>query len=969
MKQVIAVTRKELAGAFGSPMALIFLGTFLVAVLFVFFWVDAFFARGIADVRSLFRWMPVLLIFLVATLTMRQWSEEQRSGTLEVLLTLPVRSIQLVAGKFLATLALVALALALTLFVPITVALLGNMDWGPVVGGYVAAMLLAAAYTAIGLFMSSRTDNQIVALISTAALCGLLYVVGTSGVTDFAGAGLTETLRAIGSGSRFDSIERGVIDLRDLVYYLTLTGVFLALNVLSLESKHWSAGAATRLRRNGAVLTTVLVVLNLVLLNVWMYPLNRLRLDLTADREYTLSRTTRELLSNLQEPLQISGYFSEQTHPLLAPLIPTIRDTLREYQVVSGGKLELDIVDPATDPDKETEANQVYGIQPTAFQVEDRYEASIINSYFHVLIRYGDQSAVLGFQDLIEVQSGRDGAVNVRFRNLEYDLTSAIKKVVYGFQSMDSVLAALEQPVKLTLYATPDTLPDWLAEAPATVERVAEEIAASSNGKFTFESVNPDAAGSPVSRDDLYEDYGLEPLAVSFFSDQSYYLYMVLDDSASLRVLYPADDYTEAGVREVIEAALKRTSSGFLQVVGLWTPSEEATQDAYGQTVSPLSTWQQLRDALAQEYEVRTVDLESGRVPNDIDMLILVAPENMSDMALFAIDQYLMRGGSVFVAAGAYGLTYDQYSGGLGLRQLEGRLGDLLASYGIRIEPSLVMDTQNEPFPVPVARQVGEQVVQELQAIPYPFFVDVRSDGMATESQILSNLTALTLNWASPLTIGEAANADREVVALLRSTANAWTQADANIQPNFELYPEWGFPMGAATQPYTLAVSVRGSFGSYFAGKPYPSKPAETVDEMASEAADEPLPPIIERSPETARLVVAGSSEFLNDLVFSVSSSMMGDRYLNNLKMVQNIVAWATEDQDLLEIRARGTSARVLAALSEGEQRGWEIANYAVVLLGLGVVAVITAVRRRREAPMTLLPPEAAHGAEKEAVQ
>ena len=99
MKHALSITRKELNGYFGSPMALIFLGAFLAASLFSFFWIDAFFARGIADVRPLFRWMPVLLIFLVAALTMRQWSEEQRVGTLEILLTLPVSPVQLVVGK------------------------------------------------------------------------------------------------------------------------------------------------------------------------------------------------------------------------------------------------------------------------------------------------------------------------------------------------------------------------------------------------------------------------------------------------------------------------------------------------------------------------------------------------------------------------------------------------------------------------------------------------------------------------------------------------------------------------------------------------------------------------------------------------------------------------------------------------------------------------------------------------------
>src|SRR5262245_33153631 len=183
MKQALSITRKELDSYFGSPMALIFVGIFLLAALFSFFWVSGFFARGIADVRPLFQWMPVLLIFLIATLTMRQWSEEQQTGTLEMLLTMPIRLTQLVIGKFLAVLALVAVELLLTLALPITVRLIVNLDLGPVIGGYLAAILMAAAYTAIGLFVSSRTDNQIVSLLLTAMVCGAFYLVGSPTIT------------------------------------------------------------------------------------------------------------------------------------------------------------------------------------------------------------------------------------------------------------------------------------------------------------------------------------------------------------------------------------------------------------------------------------------------------------------------------------------------------------------------------------------------------------------------------------------------------------------------------------------------------------------------------------------------------------------------------------------------------------------------------------------------------------------
>jgi len=964
MKQVLSITRKELAGYFGSPMALIFVGAFLAATLFSFFWVDTFFARGIADVRPLFSWMPVLMIFLVAALTMRQWSEEQRAGTLEVLLTLPVSRIQLVAGKFLAVMALVAISLALTIFLPITVDLLGNLDWGPVFGGYLAAVLLAAAYAAIGLFVSSRTDNQIVSLILTVLLCGVFFLVGSSGVTDFFGDRVGEILRAVGSGSHFESIERGVVDLRDLLYYLSLTVVFLTLNVASLDSKRWSTGKRTLPHRRSVTLTTILVVLNMVLLNVWVFPLNALRLDLTAQREYSLSQTTRDLLGNLQEPLLIRGYFSEKTHPLLAPLIPSIRDMLQEYKVASGGMVQLEIVDPAKDPDAEAEANQTYGIQPVPFQVAGRYETSIINSYFDILIRYGDQNVVLGFRDLIEIEALRDGNVDVRLRNLEYDLTSSVKKVVYGFQSVDAVLAALEEPAELTVYVTPNTLPEGLADVSVTIENVAKDIADKSDGKFTYTLVDPDGADSSVTRQDLYDRYGLQPYAVSLFSNESYYLHMVLQVGDQAQVVYPSGELSEADVRGAIEAALKRVSPGFLQVVGLWTPPAEPTQDMFGQMQQPISSWGALRESLQQEYEVRTMDLSTGQVPADVDVLLLVAPQGMTDKERFAVDQYLMRGGSVILAAGNYGVTVDQLAGGLGLKPLEEGLREMLSEYGINVEQSLVMDLQNEAFPVPVVRTVGDMQVQEIQALDYPFFVDVRSDGMASDTPILSNLSAVTLNWVSPITVDEEKNADREVTTLLQSSPASWTQTDTNIQPNLNLYPDLGFAVGSEQRSYTLAVSVQGVFDSAFKDKPSPFDPEVAEAEEGTEDAETegeviegPAPGTIEVSPETARLIVIGSAEFVDDIVFDISSTLTRDRYLNSLKLVQNAVAWSTEDQDLLDIRSRGTYARVLAPMTERAQSFWEGANYVLALLALVVIGIVWNTGRRNEQPMELLDP------------
>ena len=948
MRQVLAITRKELEGYFGSPMALIFVGAYLAVTLFVFFWADAFFARGLADVRPLFRWTPVLLIFLVAALTMRPWSEEQRSGTLELLLTLPLSPTQLVLAKFLAVMAQVTVALALTIFLPITVSLLGDLDWGPVIGGYLAAVLLAAAYAALGLLISSRTDNQIVALIATALGCGLLYLLGSPALTAFFGGGTDAILRALGTGSRFESIQRGVVDLRDLVYYLSLTTLFLSLNVLSLASLRWSRGAAARPQRVGLQVTSGLLALNLLLLNVWLYPLRGLRLDLTAQRQYTLSRATRELLAGLQEPLLIRGYFSENTHPLLAPLVPTIRDMLEEYRIAGGGKVQVEVIDPIQDPEKESEANQVYGIQPTPFQVQGRYETSIVNSYFDILVRYGDQSATLGFRDLIEMSARGDGTLDVGLRNLEYDLTRTIKKVAYGFQSVEAVLASLSSPARLTLYVTPDTLPAALAEAPETIRRVAEDLARNAGGQFVYEVVDVDASPNAALRQTLLEEHGIQPLAASLFSLQTFYLHMVLQAGERSEVLYPSGDLSEANVKSAIESALKRSAPGFLQVVGLWTPPQASQQQMYSMQPQSLSSWITVGQYLRQEYEVRTLDL-MGEVPAEVDVLLVVAPQSLSDVQRYAVDQYLMRGGTVIVAAGNYGVAVDPFSGGLVLQPLEDGLREMLAHYGVQVEQSLVMDPQNEPFPVTVAREVGGLQFQEIRAISYPFFVDVRSDGMAAGHPIVSNLPAVTLNWVSPVSAQEAEAAGRQVTTLLQSSPKAWTQASTDIQPNMTLYPELGFPQGEDVGRKTLAVVVQGAFDSAFQGQEPPQ-----VDDGSMGLPTAPIP----RSPESARLVVLGSAEFLDDLVFDISSRMTMDRYLNNLTLMQNAVAWATEDQALLEIRARGSYTRMLRPLSEGAQSFWEGANYVAALLALLAIGATWRARQRSQQALALLTPE-----------
>ncbi|MFC1466739.1 MAG: Gldg family protein [Candidatus Brachytrichaceae bacterium NZ_4S206] len=960
MKTILAIARKEWNNYFSSPQALIFIGVFLAASLFIFFWGETFFARGVAEMRPLFRWMPLLLIFLVAALTMRQWSEEQRSGSLEMLLTLPVPTWQLVAGKFLAVMGLVALALALTLPLTFTVALLGNLDWGPVIGGYIAALLMASAYAAIGLFVSSRTDNQIVALIVTALVGGAFYLIGSPLVVDFVSGSTAEFFRALGTGSRFESIERGVIDLRDLAYYVTLALIFLTLNAWSLDRKRWSAGPRTAEYRRAANLTSGLVALNLVAVNVWMGPLQALRADLTAQREFSLSPATLNLLNDLQEPLLIRAYISEKTHPLLAPLTPRVRDMLREYQIAGRGQVTAEVVDPITDPNLEAEAARTYGIQPTPVQVAGRYEASLINTYFDILVRYGDQNTVLNFRDLIEVEQRRDGTIDVRLRNLEYDLTRAIKKVTSGFRGIESVFAALQKPARLTILVTRQTLPEAFKDVPGLMEKVAQEIQQKSGGKFEYQVVDPDQPNVAFTRKTLVERYGLQPTPVSLFGLDSFYLNMLLEIDGKTQAIYPEGDFTESSIRTAIESALKRNVGGFLNVIGLWTPPPQMAM--FGR--ADPGNWRLIREQLGREYTVRDVDLSTGQVPPDVNTLIVIGPRNLDDKARYAIDQYLMQGGSVVIAGGNYSLMLG--FGSPILEPVQNGLNEMLEHYGVKIGQGLVMDPQNEPFPVEVNRDIGGLIVRELQAVNYPFFVDVRPDGMDRNNPIVSRLPAVTMNFVSPIEVDEQKNANRKVTTLLRSTDQSWVRTDANVQPDFQTHPEFGFPVEGARKSRPLAVAIQGSFESFFKGRPSPLQatptPAPTPAPDATPeptSTPEPVRPVgatIPQSPDTARLVVIGSADFLNDALLELSSRLGQERYLNSLQFMQNVADWTVEDLELLDIRTRGTVTRALRPLAESERRAWEIANYVVVVATLFAIGVIWRLRQRAEPPMQLAP-------------
>lgn len=237
MQVISALFKREFKAYFVSPIAYVFISIFLILTNWLFF--RSFFIMGQASMRGYFGIMPWIFLFLVPAVSMRMWAEERKMGTIELLLTMPITDFQAVLGKFLASFAFICVTILLTLPLPLSIAFLGDLDFGPVWGGYLGAFLMGGAYLSIGLFISSLTENQIVAFILSVAVTFFMFSLGEPFVLFALPDFLIPLFTYLGLGAHFESISRGVIDSRDLLYYGSLIALFLFLNVRTIEARKW----------------------------------------------------------------------------------------------------------------------------------------------------------------------------------------------------------------------------------------------------------------------------------------------------------------------------------------------------------------------------------------------------------------------------------------------------------------------------------------------------------------------------------------------------------------------------------------------------------------------------------------------------------------------------------------------------------------------------------------------------------
>lgn len=239
MSNIFVITKREIRSYFDSPLAYIFIVAFLLSCAVLFFFVEGFFVVGMASLRSWFGMMPVMLSILIPALTMRSWAEEKKQGTYETLMTLPFSVTELVIGKYLAAMAVIATSLLISIIMPLMLSMFGRFDPGVIFCEYLGILLLASAGVAIGQLLSSITNNQMSAFLATAFFLIVLTMLNQFIIWLKLPVWMANVFNWISLSYRFTSFSRGVLDSRDLLYFLLLAGMGLYLTARKIEAGKW----------------------------------------------------------------------------------------------------------------------------------------------------------------------------------------------------------------------------------------------------------------------------------------------------------------------------------------------------------------------------------------------------------------------------------------------------------------------------------------------------------------------------------------------------------------------------------------------------------------------------------------------------------------------------------------------------------------------------------------------------------
>jgi len=415
MKNVITLFKREFSSYFNSPIAYIFIVAILAVCsgLYSFFF---FFAAGLAEMRDFFSINSWLMLFFLPAITMRLWAEEQKSGSIALLQSLPVKSIHLVLGKFFAGLGFYVLYLLGTLPILVAIIILGDPDGGPIFGGYLGLLLLGGLYTSIGLFFSGLFKDQITAWVMAVIGAMVLHLLGwlpiAAQLDSWIGGLGTFLQRSVGSLGHFETMYKGVISINDIVYFLSFIAVFLILNALTVEQ---------RMRRQADLTFTGAAIIMLAvaaMFNIVVYQLPLGRWDATEGKIYTISDSAKNIIEDLKTTVTVRYYVTpeDKMPPGMKDIERDITDKLEEFRKISG-KIKFEVIDP-TGNEELAQGLAEKGITPFTLRTTERDAVGIKKVYSSISISYLDKAEEVIPQ--IMPQS---------LPNLEYDICSIIFKM------------------------------------------------------------------------------------------------------------------------------------------------------------------------------------------------------------------------------------------------------------------------------------------------------------------------------------------------------------------------------------------------------------------------------------------------------------------------------------------------------------------------------------------------------------
>ena len=470
MKQLLTILKKDLRSYFDQPTGYILNIIFIVAIVFMFFrTIDT---TNEASLRPMFSLLPWILAIYIPAVSMRLFSEEQRDGTLEILFTQPVRGTTVILAKFLAGLIFITIGILGTILIPISLAFAGNLDIGALIAQYIGAILLSSSLVSIGIFASSLTKNQIVAFIISLSVCMILLVLGLDFINITLRSSLSILLQDLSPLTHFSSITRGLIDLRDVLYFISIDIAFLSITYLNTKGKSLNSNSPQY--RNLRIGVGSLVVLSLVF--AWFGSSIQGRIDLTEDKIYSLAPSTKQIFNDLDDYLTITLYESKD-HPINTAL--TARDVNDFLSDLDARSKYIKIKHRYPDADeKDKEESEIAGIPPVQFNVQRQGEFQVKTGYLGMTLAYANNKEVIPFIESLD-------GLEYKLASLTFKMLNDTKKSITFIdlpssktnQSMGSFISLLAQQYEISVIDMNDinnikTLPDVFIIAGGNYENV-----------------------------------------------------------------------------------------------------------------------------------------------------------------------------------------------------------------------------------------------------------------------------------------------------------------------------------------------------------------------------------------------------------------------------------------------------------------------------------------------------------------